>query len=66
MKSVSKNQKWLYGFTAILWIYVTPFIQSNAAAEVCDGSPVSMPVKEITIFKDGHAFVMHEGKRPPI
>src|SRR5512140_2388025 len=21
-----------------------------------------MPVKEVTIFKDGHAFVMHEGK----
>src|SRR5215471_601016 len=23
-----------------------------------------MPVKEITIFKDGHAFVLHEGKLP--
>ena len=23
-----------------------------------------MPVKEITIFKDGHAFVLHEGKMP--
>jgi hypothetical protein len=23
-----------------------------------------MPVKEITIFKDGHALVMHEGKMP--
>ena len=23
-----------------------------------------MPVKEVTVFKDGHAFVMHEGKMP--
>ncbi|MBI3650339.1 MAG: hypothetical protein HY231_04760 [Acidobacteria bacterium] len=23
-----------------------------------------MPVKEVTIFKDGHAFVLHEGKMP--
>lgn len=23
-----------------------------------------MPVKEITVFKDGHAFVMHQGKMP--
>src|SRR5262245_37525263 len=23
-----------------------------------------MPVKEITVFKDGHAFVLHEGKMP--
>src|ERR1043166_5157587 len=31
-------------------------------------SPLSalakMPVKEITVFKDGHAFVLHEGKMP--
>src|SRR5258706_14881637 len=23
-----------------------------------------MPVKEITVFKDGHAFVLHEGRMP--
>ena len=23
-----------------------------------------MPVKEVTVFKDGHAFVLHEGKMP--
>ena len=23
-----------------------------------------MPVKELTVFKDGHAFVLHEGKMP--
>jgi len=24
----------------------------------------SMPVREITVFKDGHAFVLHEGEMP--
>src|SRR5207253_2344991 len=28
------------------------------------GALAKMPVKEITIFKDGHAFVLHEGKMP--
>ena len=23
-----------------------------------------MPVKEVTVFKDGHAFVLHEGAMP--
>src|SRR5512140_3226909 len=23
-----------------------------------------MPIKEVTVFKDGHAFVLHEGKMP--
>ncbi len=26
--------------------------------------PAKMPVKEITVFKDGHAFVLHEGTMP--
>lgn len=28
------------------------------------GALAKMPVKEITIFKDGHAFVLHEGSMP--
>lgn len=62
MKSVSKNQKWLPGFVFLLGICVTFFIQTDAAANVSDGAIANMPVKEITIFKDGHAFVLHEGK----
>jgi hypothetical protein len=27
-------------------------------------APPSFPVKEVTVFKDGHAFVVHEGKLP--
>jgi hypothetical protein len=39
-------------------------IHTNVAANVPEGTLANMPVKEITIFKDGHAFVLHEGKMP--
>jgi len=64
MKSVSKNQKWLPGFITLLGICVTFFIQSDAAANTSEGVFANMPIKEITIFKDGHTFVLHEGKMP--
>ena len=64
MKSVSKNQKWLHGFVSLLGICMMFLIQTDAAANVSDKAPASMPVKEMTIFKDGHAFVLHEGKMP--
>ena len=28
------------------------------------GALAKMPVKEVTVSKDGHAYVVHEGKRP--
>ena len=28
------------------------------------GAVARLPVKEVTVFKDGHAFVLHEGKQP--
>jgi len=41
---------------------------AGAAAPGTRGVPLSatarMPVKEVTVFKDGHAFVLHEGKLP--
>jgi hypothetical protein len=41
---------------------------TGAAALPEEAQPLSalarMPVKEITVFKDGHAFVLHEGKLP--
>src|SRR5512136_979485 len=37
-------------------------------AEAEQATPLSalakLPIKEVTIFKDGHAFVLHEGKMP--
>src|SRR5579871_5052615 len=39
--------------------------RSAGADEVARLSALAkMPVKEITVFKDGHAFVLHEGKMP--
>ncbi len=39
-----------------------------AAAKADEVAPLSalakMPIKEVTVFKDGHAFVLHEGKMP--
>ena len=32
-----------------------------ASAAVGEKALSSMPVREITVFKDGHAFVLHEG-----
>jgi hypothetical protein len=64
MKSVSKNQKRLPGFIIFLGICVMFFIQIDAAANTSEVAFADMPVKEITIFKDGHTFVLHEGKMP--
>jgi len=64
MKSVNRNQKWLHGFVSLLGICATFFIQTDTAAHSSEEAIAKMPVKEITIFKDGHAFVLHEGKMP--
>jgi len=64
MKSLSKNQKLLPVFVFLLGICLMPFIQSDASANTSETAFTNMPVKEITIFKDGHAFVLHEGKMP--
>jgi hypothetical protein len=38
------------------WIYAEPAVPLHALE--------NMPVKEITVFKDGHALVLHNGKMP--
>ncbi len=37
-------------------------LQAEPAAEL--SALARMPIKEITIFKDGHAFIMHSGRMP--
>jgi len=64
MKSVNKKRKWLPVFVSLLGICLTFCIQSDATANTSEEDVANMPVKEITIFKDGHAFVLHEGKMP--
>jgi len=47
--------------TLILAIVVVGLLAFGAFAEV---PFANMPVKEVTVFKDGHAFVLHEGQMP--
>src|SRR6185436_3772979 len=52
---------------SLLFLFAAPaLIMSAAIAQ--QPAPLSalarMPVKEITIFKDGHAFLLHEGAMP--
>jgi hypothetical protein len=39
-----------------------PFAQAQKAAPL--SALAKMPVKEVTVFKDGHAYVVHSGKMP--
>jgi len=64
MMSIEKNQKMLQGFIALLAIFMMLSIQNNASANASEAAFTNMPVKEITVFKDGHAFVLHEEKMP--
>ena len=48
---------WLAGVSAVAEEKVAPrAVPLRALAR--------MPVKEVTVFKDGHAFVLHEGNMP--
>ena len=37
---------------------------AHSAQQIADGSLARMPIKEVTVFKDGHAFVVHQGRLP--
>ena len=45
--------------------YLMPLLFVSAgvvhAANVAENAVTAMPVREVTVFKDGHAFVIHEG-----
>src|SRR5437588_8641398 len=51
---------------ALVAALVLPCGQTGSAPEAAEplSALAKMPVKEITVFKDGHAFVLHEGKMP--
>jgi hypothetical protein len=53
-------------YSALALALAQAFTLAAAAAE--KAAPLSMfgklPIKEITVFKDGHAFVAHEGEMP--
>ena len=45
-------------------LIVLGMISCNAMADVSEETIADMPVREVTVFKDGHAFVLHEGLMP--
>ncbi len=51
----------LMGLFLILILIPTPVLAEQAGPA---GDLLKIPIREITIFKDGHAFVLHEGKMP--
>ncbi len=60
------NRAWIECLIALA--LSLPGAMSNAAAAPPQAAPLSalaqMPIREVTIFKDGHAFVLHEGAMP--
>ncbi len=50
-------------FACLLIALVFPVVSRSATVEP-QSSIDTMPVKEITVFKDGHSFVLHQGKMP--
>ena len=62
MQYTDKSQKSLSMCICLVGIYIILLTSADLAANVPEETVANMPVKEITIFKDGHAFVLHEGK----
>lgn len=59
-----RNRKWQIGLVLVIGFCCWPVFRANAAVNLPEGAVADMPVKEITIFKDGHVFVLHEGQVP--
>ncbi len=64
MQRVNQNGKLSPRFVSFLGTVVLFFAQTSALAEASEAVPAGMPIKEVSIFKDGHAFVLHEGRMP--
>ncbi len=62
MDLISQNKKLLSVF--ILAFCVILPVRAGSTDKVSGTALANMPVKEVTVFKDGHAFVLHEGSMP--
>jgi hypothetical protein len=62
MNLTSRNKQMLSVFI-LMFCLILP-IRVGAADKVSGTALANMPVKEVTVFKDGHAFVLHEGSMP--
>ena len=47
----------------VLWLHCLSLTHARAQAEPA-AALTRMPIKEVTVFKDGHAFVVHQGRAP--
>src|SRR3954464_6351802 len=52
----------LFPFVAAVALMFVPIAHAEPATPLT--ALARMPVKEITVFKDGHAFLLHSGKMP--
>jgi len=59
-----RSQKRLCRLFCIIGLMASPLIGVQSQADVSGSALADMPIKEITVFKDGHVFVLHEGKVP--
>ena len=51
-----------YPLAAMLFLFSLSSARAEPAAAL--GALAKMPVKEVTVFKDGHAYVVHQGTMP--
>jgi len=64
MKLSGLNKKQSLMFTTVLLISFLLTFRAKAQESVTESVLANIPVKEVTVFKDGHAFVLHEGQMP--
>ena len=63
MNSTKSKHKYVSA-AALLILLLTLSFQAIASENIPENALANMPVKEITVFKDGHSFVLHEGQMP--
>ena len=64
MQYVRLSRNNLSVFVVLVLIYAMSPVRADSVDRVSGNALANMPVKEVTVFKDGHAFVLHEGIMP--
>ncbi len=57
-------KKHFFLFGVFVLTFTAQSLQATAANNIVGTNLADMPVKEVTVFKDGHAFVLHEAAVP--